>query len=277
MDPVNKALWCVESRFASEISLDEIAEVSGVSRYHLCRAFGTATGQSVMRYVRGRRLTEAARKLAAGAPDILSVALDWGYGSHEAFTRAFRDQFGLTPDALRERRDLDPLTLVEPTMLDDTLRTKLEPPRIVSGKPRLVAGLQTRLDDGNTSGIPMLWQRFGPHIGHVPGQLGTACYGVCLNAEDGSFDYLAGVEVRSADALPNGFTIARLAAMEHAVFTHRDHISSIKNTFMAIWQDWLPNSGRKAAEAPCYEVYDERFDARSGNGVTEIWIPLQPQ
>lgn len=277
MDPVNKALWCVESRFASDVSLDEIAAVSGVSRYHLCRAFGTATGQSVMRYVRGRRLTEAARRLAAGAPDILSLALDWGYGSHEAFTRAFRDQFGLTPDALRERRDLHSLALVEPIMLDDTLRAALEPPRLLPGKPRLIAGLQARLEDGNTSGIPMLWQRFGPHIGHVPGQLGMACYGVCLNAEDGSFDYLAGVEVGSADGLPKDFATARLEPLEHAVFVHRQHISTIKNTFMAIWQDWLPNSGRKAAEAPCYELYDERFDARSGTGITEIWIPLQPQ
>lgn len=72
MDPVAKAVWCVESRFASGISLDEIAEVGGVSRFHLCRAFGVATGRSVMRYVRERRLTEAARKLADGAPDILS-------------------------------------------------------------------------------------------------------------------------------------------------------------------------------------------------------------
>jgi AraC family transcriptional regulator len=48
-----------------------------------------------MRYVRGRRLTEAAKVLSDGAPDILTVALDAGYGSHEAFTRAFRDQFGV--------------------------------------------------------------------------------------------------------------------------------------------------------------------------------------
>jgi len=44
---------------------------------------------SVMRYVRGRQLTEAARCLASGAPDILAIALEAGYGSHEAFTRAF--------------------------------------------------------------------------------------------------------------------------------------------------------------------------------------------
>ena len=101
MHPVGKALWFIETRLADDISLAEIACFAGVSRYHLLRAFGVATGQSVMRHVRGRRLTEAARHLAAGAPDILTVALDAGYGSHEAFTRVFRDQFGLTPEAVR--------------------------------------------------------------------------------------------------------------------------------------------------------------------------------
>ena len=73
----------------------------------MAHAFGRATGWSVMRYVRGRRLSEAARTLAAGATDILAVALDAGYGSHEAFTRAFRDQFGRTPESVRAQRHLD--------------------------------------------------------------------------------------------------------------------------------------------------------------------------
>src|SRR5262249_33274689 len=99
MDAVVKAIWFVETHFSGDISLDDIAQSAGVSRYYMVRAFGLATGRSVMRHVRGRRLTEAARSLANGAPDILTVALDAGYGSHEAFTRAFREQFGLTPEA----------------------------------------------------------------------------------------------------------------------------------------------------------------------------------
>src|SRR5579863_7108524 len=101
--------------------------MSGVSRYHVSRVFGLATGHSVMRYVRGRRLTEAARCLANGAPDILGVALDAGYGSHEAFTRAFRDQFGLTPEMLRAQGNLNNIELLEPIKMDETLLTSLEP------------------------------------------------------------------------------------------------------------------------------------------------------
>ena len=100
-----------------------------------------ATGQSAMRYMRGRRLSEAARVLANGGPDILTVALDFGYGSHEAFTRAFRDQFGLTPESVRAQRHLDNVNLVEAIKMDDGLITTLAPPRIEQGRLLLIAGL----------------------------------------------------------------------------------------------------------------------------------------
>jgi AraC family transcriptional regulator len=80
MNAIEKALWFIESHFATEIALEDIAKAGGVSRFHMTRAFGAATGRSIMRYVRGRRLTEAAKALSKGAPDILSVALDAGYG-----------------------------------------------------------------------------------------------------------------------------------------------------------------------------------------------------
>jgi len=113
MESVQKALWLMESRFRGEVSLDELSEVAGISRYHFAHVFARAIGQSAMRYMRARRLSEAARVLANGGSDILTVALDFGYGSHEAFTRAFRDQFGLTPESIRAQRHLDNVNLVE--------------------------------------------------------------------------------------------------------------------------------------------------------------------
>ena len=96
----DKALWIIERNSTQPLTLDGIAAACGVSRSHLAHAFGTATGVSVMQYVRARRLSAAARALAAGAPDILSIALEAGYGSHEAFTRAFRRPL---PTNARER------------------------------------------------------------------------------------------------------------------------------------------------------------------------------
>ena len=73
-DPVAKAIWFIESHLSAELRLEDIADVSGVSPFHLTRAFAAAIGRSVMRYARGRRLTEAARALAPGADSILTVA-----------------------------------------------------------------------------------------------------------------------------------------------------------------------------------------------------------
>ncbi|MFC0399912.1 AraC family transcriptional regulator [Paraburkholderia rhizosphaerae] len=275
MNPVAKALWFIESHFAGEITLDDIARCGCVSRFHLSRAFEAATGQPVMRYVRARRLSEAARRLARGAPDILAVAVDAGYGSHEAFTRAFREQFGITPEALRAQRHVDHLALMEPIKMDETLMTNLEPPRFVDGEPLLIAGISERYHCESSSGIPAQWQRFVPSIGTVPGQVGNVAYGVCYNADDaGNFGYLCGVEVRDFSALPAGMGRVRIPAQRYAVFAHREHVSSIRRTWNTVWNAWLPKSGLTPADAPNFERYGEQFNSMTGLGGVEIWLPL---
>lgn len=274
--PVGKALWLIETRLASELSLADIAANSGVSRFHLLRAFGVATGQSVMRYVRARRLTEAARRLADGAPDILTVALDAGYGSHEAFTRAFRDMFGMTPEAVRARGCVLNLPLMEPVAMNDSLLIELDPPRIETGRTLLIAGIGQRYRFETSQGIPQQWEKFAPHIGHVPGQVGSLSYGVCCNADGaGNFEYVAGVEVANFDEVPAEFSRVRVPAQRYAVFSHREHISRLRATVYAIWNKWLPTSGYQHADAPDFERYDERFDPHTGNGVVEIWVPIK--
>lgn len=276
MNPVGKALWFIESHFATEITLDDVARSGGVSRFHMTRAFGIATGRSVMRYTRGRRLSEAARSLSNGAPDILAVALEAGYGSHEAFTRAFRDQFGVAPEAIRAHGRLDNIELVEPIKMDETLITNLEPPRFENGKPLLIAGFGERYNCETSAAIPAQWQRFGPYIGHIPGQVGDTAYGVCCNSDDaGNFDYLCGVEVADFSRLPAEWNRIRIPEHRYAVFFHSDHISTIRRTCNTIWNKWLPDSGLEQADAPDFERYDERFDPRTGMGGVEIWVPIK--
>ena len=276
MNPTEKALWFVESHLPEAVSLDDVAQSSGVSRFHVTRAFGAATGRSVMGYMRSRRLTEAARKLAGGAPDILSVALDAGYNSHEAFTRAFRDTLGLTPEEVRARRGLDNLDLVEPILMNQSVRANLEPPRFETSRPFLIAGLGERYSCETSAAIPMQWQRFGPYIGNIPGETGDVAYGVCVNGDDaGNFDYIAGVEVSDFSDLPKEFSRVRVPAQKYAVFAHREHISTIRRTVNTIWNKWLPASGHEIADAPEFERYGPEFDPHSGNGGLEIWIPVK--
>jgi AraC family transcriptional regulator len=185
MNPAQMALWFIESHLADELTLDEIAGVAGISRFHMVRAFAAATGLSVMRYVRARRLSEAARALAGGAPDILTLALEADYGSHEAFTRAFRDHFGVTPEVVRSSTCLDKLTLQEAIVMDSTVIDNLQAPRFVTGKAFLVAGVGERYTCDSSAGIPGQWQRFHQTVDNIPGRVGKVTYGVCgLKAAD---------------------------------------------------------------------------------------------
>ena len=69
-------------------------------------------------------------------------------------------------------------------------------------------------------GIPQLWQRFGPYIGHIPGQIGSVAYGVCCNSDGaGNFDYIAGVEVSSFADLADEFSRIQIPAQTYAVFS----------------------------------------------------------
>lgn len=78
-----------------------LAAVAGFSVPHLYRVFLQQVGESPKAYVRRLRLERAGRKLRMGASDIGEVALAAGYGSHNAFSKAFKQHFGLSPQAFR--------------------------------------------------------------------------------------------------------------------------------------------------------------------------------
>lgn len=276
MNPVNTALWYVETHFADELSLEDAARHAGVSPFYLTRAFAVVTGYPLMRYVRARRLTEAARALALGATEILDVALAAGYGSHEAFTRAFCAQFGATPEAVRAQGHARNLNLLEARTMDQTLLETLPPPRFVEHGPLLLAGVAERYLCDSSGGIPAQWQKFLPQFGHVPGQIGHVAFGVNYNGDDdGNFDYLCGVEVRDFSRLPSDTSRLRVAPQRYAVFRHADHVSTIRRTHNTIWSTWLPSSGHEVADAPFFERYDENFNGATGLGGIEIWLPLR--
>ena len=275
MSVTSRAVWYIESHLSGDLSLEAVAGVAGVSRFHLSRAFSMTTGCALASYVRSRRLSLAARALGGGAPDILAVALDAGYGSHEAFTRAFRQQFGLTPDQLRERGDVAGLDLMEALSMNDSKTTLIAPPRVVKSDALLIFGLAERYVKSN-AGIPSQWDRFVPYLGTIPEQIGQVTYGVICNTDEaGSIDYICGVQVREFPDRPAEFTRLRIPPQTYAVFEHRDHVSSMQSTWQAIWNDGLPAAGRKATDGPAFERYDERFDGRTGLGGFEIWIPIE--
>jgi predicted transcriptional regulator YdeE len=96
-----------------------------------------------------------------------------------------------------------------------------------------------------------------------------------LRLDRRNLDYIAGVEVTDFSGLPREFQGVRIPEQKHAVFTHAEHISTIRRTVNTFWNHWLPASGMKAADAPSFERYDEKFDPGTGNGGVEIWTPVR--
>lgn len=279
MQAISRALWYIESHFAEPVTLDEVAQVSGLSRFHLSRIFATVVGQPVIAYMRGRRLTEAAKLLAGGAPDILQIALAHGYGSHEAFSRAFRDQFGATPDETRSRGNLTNLKLVEPIRMPDRKSEARQPDRYITTDKMFFAGLRQYFRFDDRGGIPNIWQAFGPMIGTLPDEMPGGAYGLNLapaaRDDDNGFDYFAAVRVRSLDELPEGLAGARMEGRQWAVFRHAGHVSTIGETCGAAGE-WLAESGRMPAQGSMQmiEFYGPEFDARTGKGGCEVWVPV---
>jgi AraC family transcriptional regulator len=157
---------------------------------------------------------------------------------------------------------------------------QLEAPRFENGKPLLIAGLRNRYTAETMNNIPAQWQRFASHIGKIPGQVGRVAYGLCFDAlsPDG-IDYLTGVEVSSSSGLRGEFSVAAIPAQQYAIFSHREHVSKLRETLDAIHK-WLPGSGLEpvggTAEVPnFFERYSEEFDPRTGMGGMEVWIPIR--
>lgn len=276
MSLANKVLWIIERNLNRDLTLGAIAEAAGVSRYHLAHAFGTATGRSVMEYARGRRLSEAARALAAGALDILDVALEAGYASHEAFSRAFRAQFDTTPEELRRKASLDGLALVDAMRLPTHEFVSLEEPEIVTDGPLQFVGLAQRVSFASAPRlVPALWQRFMPHYDSIDHKANPIPVGVTTHLDDdGNFDYVAAVEVKRFDDVPAPLIKLTVPKQTYAVFQHRGHISTVNQTFDAIWNDWFPLHDKTTADGPSLERANPGFNTMTGNGGETLWIPI---
>lgn len=270
MSAAGKALWYIESHADKPLALADIAAAAGLSPFHLSRLFQARTGTSVVRYLRGRRLTAAAQQLANGAGDILQVALAAGYSTHAAFTRAFCEQFGQTPERVRER-GLQELALVHAIRLDDAPQASTEAPRLIDCTPFQVAGIGMRHSRDRGGAIPGQWAQLNREW-PTPAPVS---FGVCCNSDDeGGFDYIAALPVHALPSVPAHWQRVDVPARRYLVAWHGGHISTIRSTWFWLLDQYLPASDLHLANAPDLERYDTRFDEHTGHGGVEIWLPV---
>lgn len=96
---IQRAITFIEDHLEEDLRPDAIAREARMSMWHFQRIFSAALGQPLMDYVRRRRLSRAMEVLCSRREGILDIALDSGFRSQEAFTRAFKAMFGVTPGA----------------------------------------------------------------------------------------------------------------------------------------------------------------------------------
>jgi AraC-like DNA-binding protein len=96
-----RARELLAARATEDVALGDLAGALGCSPFHLCRVFRQVTGTTLHRHLRRLRVRAALDALAAGHPDLTTLAVELGFYDHSHFTNSFRAETGLTPAAFR--------------------------------------------------------------------------------------------------------------------------------------------------------------------------------
>jgi AraC family transcriptional regulator len=163
---------------------------------------------------------------------------------------------------------------MEAVQMAQTKTRSLAEPRIESRGRLCIAGISRHYPFESVAQIPDQWQSFVPLMTRISGEDSAPTYGVIYNGTDESFDYLSGVERSTDGDAPDGLVRLDLAPQTYLVFTHGDHVATLRETCEAIWTEWLPSSNHVALEAPWFERYGDSFDPETGAGGLEVWIPV---
>lgn len=239
----------VHENLDSDLDPGALADLAGFSRHHFHRVFRGMVGESVMGHVRRLRLERAAFRLRHGAEDVTTVALSFGYGSHEAFTRAFRAHFGVPPSTFR---DATRASESEGTRISAELHERSEQIILVRtfvGPYEACGAAWGELMA--FAGRAALLPPSAPTVGLVYDDPEITAPEACR--------YDAGLPISPGRArelaLPPGFAVRRVPAGRFAVTLHRGPYATILDTYVGLLGRWLPRQGLDLADEPVVETY----------------------
>ncbi|MET9195798.1 AraC family transcriptional regulator [Streptomyces olivaceus] len=284
---LNHLVDLVEERLGTEPDVPALAAALGTTEYHLRRMFSSLAGMPLSEYVRRRRMTVAASDVVRGGDDLLSVAVRYGYGSTEAFGRAFRAVHGAAPRDVR--RDGGPLRT------QPQLRFRLT----VEGS----TPMDTRFADrpafrliGHATRVPLIHEGVNPHIQeHVaalpreahlrlkalgdtdPAGLLQVCDDLAPdNAEGSELTYLHGVAVSAATPAPDDLDAIEVPAGTWAVFRSSGAFpDALQTTWAATASEWFPSNPWRLRPGPSIVAVLERA-ADFSTATSELWLPVEP-
>lgn len=288
LDAVRRAIDRIEEQITEPIRVSEIAQASGLSPWHFQRVFRAVVGETVGGYIRKRRLSKSIEALLETDRRILDIALEHGFESQEAYTRAFSALFELPPGRFRERGQRV---------------TKLESPRIITERIEQLAhsrsleariieytgaryvGVQGRFvtalsdETDNAAVIPALWRRFREGSNRIVARIPGFDVGVIESTDsedwDGTFFYTAAAQVEPDAAAPADWCTVETPPGLYAVFEHHRSQATLPHTITHALVSWLPNSEFQYRNAPELERYPQGFDGRAQNVQAEYWIPVR--
>ena len=296
---MNRALDHIDRHLDQPLALDTLADVAHFSRFHFHRVFAAWVGETFGDYLRRRRLETAAWMLSAQpATPVLTIALSVGFGSSEAFSRAFKIHFGHTPSAWRAKARI---RCAQNSNIDQLLRnadqathqrdvhngcsfTLYEAPRMDIQIAELPTVNVAYLRYIGAYGPPIgnFWRKeVGPWIA-ANSLLGRARFGIahdnpCVTPPD-KCRYDACIAVPDDFEGRGKFNVTMLPGGRYAVAKFHGDPTGIAAAWNGIFGNWLPTSGFQVDARPCFEYYAPDFDHdfKTGEFRCDICIPVKP-
>ncbi|MFI6467901.1 GyrI-like domain-containing protein [Streptomyces sp. NPDC050528] len=284
LERLNQALDHLEASLDGEVDVAEAARIAAVSEYHFRRLFSALAGMPLPVYVRRRRMTLAAAEVLAGERTLLDVAVRYGYGSGEAFARAFRSVHGIGPG---EARRTGALLTAQPRMSfrvvvegSTTMRYRIvekEAFRIVGRKAR-VPLVHEGINAAAEAHLETLDERAVVRMKGLPGRepvgiLSAAVYLTDSREEGAEADYWIGVTT-GPESVVEELDAFDVPAGTWAVF---DNDGPYPSALQELWRDvftqWFPSNPYTSRPGP--ELLRTRPVAVGEETHSQLWIPVE--
>lgn len=270
---LHRVLDHIHDNPAGDLSLDVLADVAAMSRFHWHRVFRAMTGQTAAQAVRWVRLHKASVLLVQGTTPVARIARSVGYPNVASFARAFADTFGMTPAAFRNRGELRPFppTLIPEDMKMHPIEIRNEPVRRLAGMPHKGAYHEIGHAFEKLSAT-MASRGLFAHAGKMVGVYYDDPAAVPL----ADLRSHAGFEILGDVALAPPLEEVVLPAGRHAVLTYTGPYAGLPGAYDQLYAVWLRQSGEEPADSPAFEVYlNSPMDTAPEALVTELCVPLR--
>lgn len=257
-----------------DLSLDVLADVAAMSRFHWHRTYRAMTGETCAQTVRRIRLHVGASELVRTSDPVAHVARQVGYDDRDSFDRAFQAQYGMTPAAFRSRGVPSPFVRKKKeTVTMYLVEIQPIPARHLIGLPH--QGAYFRISEAFTRLDVIMAAR-----GLYPQTRGMIAvfYDDVSVVPEADLQSFAAFEVAPGLTTPDGLEPRDIPAGPQAVLTYRGPYMNLPSAYEYLFGTWLPASGREPADAPSYEKYlNTPLDTAPDDLVTEIHLPLMAE